>query len=199
MEILEEISGEVSFSIGKECYIGIRKLIGILLIGASLLGIYGWETWGKEKFFYDDVLVLRQNLERGTVIEENMLTVKKMNVDETYIPYEEREEIIGLQASGFLHKGIPLFKENFQEGNLTPDESKDRYGLCIPAEWIASKPGQLARGDKVLLFCGERLVTEAMISHIDRDGAIEVIVTKKNASDICHLTSEGLKLVLVCV
>ena len=176
-----------------------RKLFGLFFIAISLVGIYGWETWGKEKMLYDDVLVLREDIERGTIITKDMLDVKRMDVDEDYLPFDERDRIIGMQASGFLHKGIPLFCENFENDALAPDEKENRYGLCIPTDWIASRPEKMTRGDRIFLFCGKRLIAEALISNLDKDENIEVIVSKDETASICDFVSQGMKLVLVCV
>lgn len=113
-----------------------KQIIGLFLIIVSILGLVFWEKWGKNEFLYDDVLVLRENVERGTLISENMLTVKKMNIEENYIPYEAMEMVIGKQATGFIHKGVPLFEEYVQDPNLSPNEKRETYMLAVPQEWI---------------------------------------------------------------
>ena len=176
-----------------------RKAIGIALILISILGMYGWETWGKERLFYDDVLVLKENAERGTVITEEMLTVREMDVDEPYISFEDRERVVGMQTAGIIHKGVPLFEEYFEEPDLSPNEKQDRYGLCLSEEWIASRPAALARGDKVLVLCGENVVTEAFVSHVETEGGIELIVSRSQAASLCGIASRGVKLILIYV
>ncbi|MBR3756217.1 MAG: hypothetical protein IKK48_03815 [Firmicutes bacterium] len=174
-----------------------KRILGLLLICLSIFGIVGWEQWGKEQFLYDEVLVLRENVKKGTVITEAMVDVKAMDIDEPCLEFSEKEKIIGLQAGGFVHKGAPLFVEYFQEPYLAPDKIKNRYGMCLPTEWIASKPSALSRGDKVFLFFGERLVTSADVAEVTRDGAVEIIIGKEQAADICQVTVDGGKLALV--
>lgn len=174
-----------------------KRIIGILLICVSVLGMLGWEKWGKEEFLYDDVLVLQDNVEKGTVITEKMLTVKKMNVDEPCLSFSDKEEILGMQAAAFIHKGVPLFMAYFQEHGLAPDETKNLYGMCIPPEWIASRPTALSKGDRAFLFFGKQLITEADVVEVTKDGAVEIIVEKEEAASICQVTCGGGRLAII--
>ena len=45
-----------------------KRFIGILLILVSVGALFTWEKWGKNRFLYDEVLILRQSVEKGTVI-----------------------------------------------------------------------------------------------------------------------------------
>ena len=174
-----------------------KRIFGLLLICISVLGIIGWENWGKDQFLYDEVLVLRENAEKGTIITEDMVDVRTMEEDEPCLAFSEKEKIIGMQAAAFIHKGVPLFAEYFQQPGLAPDETKNLYGMCLPAEWIASRPGALSRGDRVLLFFGKELITEADVAEVTKDGAVEIIVAKKQAAAICQVTETGGKLALI--
>ncbi len=176
---------------------GGKRIFGLLLICISVLGLVGWEQWGKERFLYDEVLVLRENVKKGTVITEEMLDVKPMDFDEPCLEFSERKKIIGMQAASFIHKGTPLFAACFQEPDLVPDATKNRYGMSLPMEWIASKPTTLSRGDKVFLFFGKRLVTEVDVVEVTKEDSVEIIVGKEQAAAICQVTEAGGKLVLV--
>ena len=174
-----------------------KQIFGLLLICISILGIVGWESWGKERFLYDEVLVLRENVEKGTVITETMVDAKIMEKDEPCLSFSEKETIIGKQAGGFIHKGVPLFTANFEEPGLVPDQTKNLYGMCLPSAWIASKPAALSRGDKVFLFFGKKLVTEADVVEVSKDGSVEIIVGKEEAAAICQVTESGGHLALI--
>ena len=146
---------------------------------------------------YEEVLVFRENVEKGTIIEASMLATKKINIDEDYIAPDKKNEIVGMQADGFIQKGVPVFSEYFQNPNLTPDEQAGRYGFALSAEWIASKPETLSRGDKVFLFFGKKLVTEADVVEVSKDGSVEIIVGKEEAAAICQVTESGGHLALI--
>lgn len=174
-----------------------KRIFGLFLICVSILGIVSWEHWGKERFLYDEVLVLRENVKKGTIITEDMLDVKNMDMDEPCLAFSEKEKIIGMQTTAFVHKGVPLFSAYFGVPDLVPEKKKNRYGMCLPTEWIASKPAALSRGDRVFLFFGNRLVTEADVAEVTKDGNVEIIVGKKQAAAICQVTADGGRLALV--
>ena len=174
-----------------------KRIFGLLLICISVFAIIGWEHWGKDRFLYDEVLVLRENVEKGTIITKDMVDVKMAEEDEPCLEFSEKEKIIGMQAAGFIHKGVPLFAAYFQEPGLAPDETKNLYGMCLPSGWIASKPAALSRGDKVFLFFGNRLLTEADVVEVGKDGSVEIIVGKEQAAAICQVTETGGHLVLI--
>lgn len=172
-----------------------KRVIGILLIVISLMGMMAWERWGKSEFLYDEVLVLRKNVEKGTIITEKMLTAKKLNIDEDYLAYEDRKEIVGKQAAAFVHQGVPLFEEYFEEPKLSADEKRGTFVLALTQECILAKPETLSRGDKVFFFFGKDFVTAAYVSVTDEDG-VEVIVDRKQAASLSEIINEGGKLVL---
>lgn len=206
MDIRKEISDEVSFSVRKTLFsgkerryevTGRKRILGLLLIGISVMGMIGWENWGKEKILYDEVLVLRENVKKGTVITEDMVDAKTMEMDEPCLKFSEKEKIIGMQTTAYVHKGVPLFSAHFGVPDLIPDETKNRYGMSIPADWIASKPEALSRGDKVFLFFGKSLVTEADVTAVTKNGDVEIIVSKDQAASICQVTADGGRLALI--
>lgn len=174
-----------------------KRVIGLFLIIVSLIGLAAWEKWGKNEFYYDDALVLRDNVERGTVITASMLTAKKMNLDEDYLTYEEKNRIIGRQTSGFLRHGVPLFEEYFVEPNLSPDENKGAFALALPEEWVISKPETLSRGDKVFFFYGETCVTSAYVSLVGKEGVVEVIVSHDQVAELSGIAAAGGKFMLI--
>ncbi|MBR4019774.1 MAG: hypothetical protein IKI99_00510 [Firmicutes bacterium] len=174
-----------------------KRIFGLLLICISITGIVGWENWGKERFLYDEVLVLRQNVEKGTIITPDMVDVRIMEAEEPCIAFAEKDDIIGMQTVAFVHKGVPLFEEYFQEPGLAPDEKNNLYGMCLPTEWIASKPAALSRGDKVFLFFGKTMVTEADVVDVTKEGAVEIIIEKEQAAAICQVTKDGGRLALI--
>ena len=59
-----------------------KKIIGIVLIAASISALIAWEKWGKTQLLYDEVLVCRENISRGTVMREDMFETVKMDVRE---------------------------------------------------------------------------------------------------------------------
>lgn len=85
-----------------------KQIIGMLLILVSIGALVTWEKWGKNRFLYDEVLVLNQNVEKGTVITEAMLEKKHMDVSERdCIKAEELQTAIGREAAFLFTKMCP--------------------------------------------------------------------------------------------
>ena len=64
-----------------------KKIIGIVLILVSIAALFTWEKWGKNRFLYEDVLAFSQNVEKGTVITEDMISTVKMDIGEEAVSY----------------------------------------------------------------------------------------------------------------
>ncbi len=55
----------------------VKKIIGTVLIFASIGSIFYWETVGREKYAYSDMIVLNTDIEEGVVITSDMITTIK--------------------------------------------------------------------------------------------------------------------------
>ena len=175
-----------------------KKIIGIVLILVSIAALFTWEKWGKNKFLYEDVLVFTQNIDKGTVITEDMISSKKMDVSEAdQLKSTDKKQIIGREAAFFVHKGTPLFKEYFIEEGLTADETQDRYILSVPTDWLLSAPKTLGRGDRAYFYFNGKFVTSALISFVEEERkSYEVVVSSKQAEALCKIASRGDEMVI---
>ena len=55
-----------------------KRIVGLLLIAASLSCLGFWEFWGREYFSCEKILVLREDAARNVSVEENMLEIVLM-------------------------------------------------------------------------------------------------------------------------
>ena len=94
----------------------------------------------------------------------------------------------------FINLTNPVFSEYFQNPNLTPDEQAGRYGFALSAEWIASKPETLSRGDKVFFFYEGNYITNAWVSGVGQNQSIEMVVTMEQAKKLTKIIGIGGKL-----
>lgn len=175
------------------------KIIGILLVLVSIGALFTWEKWGKNQFLYEEILVLEENTEKGTVITGEMLGTKKMDVgEEDCLKSSDAEKVIGREAAFFVHKGVPLFPEYFDQAGLVADGAAGRYILSIPEEWQISVPKTLSRGDKAYFFVKGKFVTSALVSFVDAEEAdVEVVVTDKQAEALSKIAARGDGMVIV--
>ncbi|WP_419024158.1 SAF domain-containing protein [Emergencia sp.] len=175
-----------------------KKIIGILLILISIAALFTWEKWGKNRFLYDDVLVFTQNIEKGTVITEEMISTIKMDVgEEDRLEDGDKKNIIGREAAFFIHKGAPLFKEYFMEEGLTANQEQDRYILSIPDDWLLSAPKTLSRGDRAYFYFNGKFVTSALVSFAEEERkSFEVVVSSRQAEALSKIASRGDEMII---
>ena len=176
-----------------------KKLIGILLILISISALFAWEKWGKQQLIYEDVLVFRENVEKGTIIREHMLTSVKMDLRETgWITPKQKGTVVGKETTCFIHKGMPLFSQYFSETELAVSSDNGRYVLSVPQEWIDSIPSTLTKGNRAYFYCEGRFVTAAAVASFSAESeSVEVIVTGRQAERLSALAAEGRSLVIV--
>ena len=175
-----------------------KKIIGIALIAASISALIAWEKWGKTQLLYDEVLVCRENISRGTVMREDMFETVKMDVrEEGFLRPEEQKSLIGKEAVSFVHKGMPLFPEYFVREGLSAGKN-GRFILSVPEDWLASMPSSIGRGNRAYFYSGKRLLAEAPVSAFDAENrAIEVVVRKEQAAVLSEAAAAGEKMVVV--
>ncbi len=117
-----------------------------------MLGIvWFWETAGRELYFYKNVVVLSQDVKRGTLITENMLSLKKFEVNKIIDQaINEGNEVIGLEAKHFIPKNTQLHPFYFESPGLLI--GKNKYIMRIPNQWLYAVPNSLRRKDHILLY-----------------------------------------------
>ena len=129
----------------------IVPLIGLILIVVVLSVIWFWETAGREHFLYEKRLVLTQDIEKGTLIEESMLAYQSYEKNIIFKDaINDVNEIIGLEAATYIPKGTLLHQKYFEPSAVTLLE--DQYIVRIPTDWIYSLPNTLRRKDCISLY-----------------------------------------------
>lgn len=129
----------------------IKFMIGIMLFLLSIFFILMWEIYGREKFYYENALVVNRDIEKGSVILIEDLEYKK--VDKKLI-YEhsivDKDKIAGMEAVNFLPKGTQIVEKYIISPQLTLGENEKI--MKIPSEWIVSYPETLRRRDDVYMY-----------------------------------------------
>lgn len=129
----------------------VMPVIGLVIIALMLGIVWYWETYGREFYFYQDAVVLMQDVQRGTLITEDMLTTKKVEASQLIEQaILDKEKIIGLEAKQFIPQNAQLHPNYFETPSLMTDE--DRYIVRIPNDWLYSIPNTLRRKDRVLFY-----------------------------------------------
>jgi len=128
------------------------SIIGILLMLATVAIIYFWETSGREKYLYKEVVVLNQNVEENTQITQEMLGLAKINpanfIEGAVV---KKEDVSGKYLSQFIAKNsqisLAYFKDSAEE--LVKE---DFYIFSIPQDWIITFPNSLRKGDIIYFY-----------------------------------------------
>lgn len=128
------------------------SIIGILLIFATVGAIYFWETAGREKYLYKEVVVLNQNVEENTQVTQEMLTLLKINplnfIDGAIV---KKEDAAGRYSSQFIAKNsqvcLAYFKDSAEEAI-----KEDLYIFSIPQDWLITFPSSLRKGDIIYFY-----------------------------------------------
>ncbi|WP_173328179.1 hypothetical protein [Eubacterium pyruvativorans] len=175
-----------------------RRLFGVLLIALSVLLLISWERWGRSRFVYDDVLVLRENVQKGSVITERMLTTMRMeHAGREVLGPADRKWLIGKASSQFVHSRAPLYRPYFEKNEYITGRNLDRYTLKIPENWVESSPFSLRRGDRAIFWSGGTRITSAPVAATDEQGkTFEVVVSREQTARLGRLAETGGKFVI---
>ncbi len=126
-------------------------LIGIIIIILMLGIVWFWETNGRELYFYKDIVVLNQDIQRGTIINEDMLVYEKLEADNIIDEVVLTKDIlIGLETKHFIPKGAQLHLKYFEDQEIIMSENT--YIVRIPNEWLYSIPNTLRRKDNIAFY-----------------------------------------------
>jgi hypothetical protein len=128
------------------------SIIGLLLMLATVAMIYFWETSGREKYLYKEVVVLNQNIEENTRIAPEMLTLVKINPDD-FIEgaVVKKQDVSGKYSVQFLAKNSQICLSYFKD-SAEEIIKEDFYIFSIPPDWIITFPNSLRRGDIIYFY-----------------------------------------------
>ena len=124
---------------------------GIVLVIFAIGLFFFYESVGKDKFFYTDIYVLKEDVHRGTEISSEMISItraEKTRLIENAV--SDVNHIIGKEASQFIPKGIQLDKRFFEEPGVVLNDN-ERI-TKIPKEWWISIPNTLRRKDVIEIY-----------------------------------------------
>jgi hypothetical protein len=119
---------------------------------ATVAMIYFWETSGREKYLYKEVVLLNQNIEENTRIAPEMLEIAKINPDD-FIEgaVVKKQDVSGKYSVQFLAKNSQICLSYFKDS--TEEVIKeDFYIFSIPPDWIITFPNSLRRGDIIYFY-----------------------------------------------
>lgn len=136
----------------------LRSIVGILLIIASIAGLFLWEWKGREMILMEEVLVAKEEIQRGTEVNLSMFITKgvskEMMVAEALVP-EDLNKLQGKIAAQFIAGNDQITMDYFRDDEfyLNDDESI----FVIEPSWIAMRSSALRRGDMIDIYANNEL------------------------------------------
>jgi len=128
------------------------SILGIILMLSTLAMIYFWETKGRERFLYTEVVMLNQSVEADTAIEPDMLNLIKINPDNLMEgAVVKKDEVIGKYSAHFIPKYSQLSLAYFKDKSEGTTK-EDQYIFSIPVDWIITFPNSMRRGDIIYFY-----------------------------------------------
>jgi hypothetical protein len=130
----------------------ILPLFGLALMGIAG-GLFAWYEWfgGREYINYENVIVLKEEINRGQKVDINNLMFQKIEKSQVIQDAIIDENIIiGLEAKHFIPANSQLHAKFFDDGRLILKE--DQYIAQIPVEWTLSVPNSMRRGDEIIIY-----------------------------------------------
>ncbi|MCI8608540.1 MAG: hypothetical protein HFE73_02755 [Firmicutes bacterium] len=194
-----------------------KRVIGLILIFASLATLGFWEFWGREHLTYEKILVLNQDVSRCSAVDETMFQIRMVEeAAEEVLRPEDMKDILQMETVQYIPAETPLYAAFFQDPALSVGEDTGRYILSIPGEWLMSYPQTLRRGDEVIFYCDGRFIATAPVAYardssnqevVSSDDArlqasaavslVEVVVDEGRALKLGKLADEGKRFVLL--
>ena len=169
------------------------SILGIILMLSTLAMIYFWETKGRERFLYTDVVVLNQNIEADTAIEPDMIDLVKINPDNLMEgAVAKKDEVIGKYSAHFIPKYSQLSLAYFKDESVGVTKEY-QYIFSIPVDWIITFPNSLRRGDTIY-FYPVKVAGESGESSMSFSSLSNIKVTKESElvrSEVAYLKDSG--------
>ena len=131
----------------------LRSIVGILLILLSIAGLFFWEWKGREIILMEEVLVAKEEIQKGTIVSSSMFVekgvMKEMLVEEA-LTQKDVERLNGKVASQLIARNDQIILDYFRNDEFYLE--KDETIFVIDPSWITMRSSSLRRGDLVDIY-----------------------------------------------
>ena len=196
-----------------------KRIVGFAMIAIALVTITIWEFWGRENISYKSVLVLKEDKEPYTVVEEWDFEIKKIeSPSDKALTARDLESLKGKGTAQYVAKGAELRKEYFESSKFAIGSDSKKALISLSADWLLSYPQTLRRGDEIILYSGTVKLMDGVVAHakdsngqevVSQDagrlnsssviGYIEIIGNEDSLVEISRQAGEGNKFTLITV
>ena len=149
----------------------------MIVLSLSLMGV--WEFWGREELSYEEILVLKESLDPGTVIEEQHFAIKKTDSpSKEALKPKDASGLVGLETAQYVAGDLELRKEYFIPAQYQVGNDTGKGVMALSMDWLLSYPQTLKRGDTIGIYKESTKIGECVVAHV-RDSANNEIVFSK--------------------
>lgn len=131
----------------------IRSVLGILLILLSIAGLFFWEWKGRDAILTEQVLVAKEEIKKGTVVNGSMFEVKgvpKSNLLSGALAPADLDLIQGKAASQLIAENDQIIPDYFRDNEFRLKRGESIF--VIKPDWISMRSSALRRGDVVDIY-----------------------------------------------
>ncbi len=151
-----------------------KTVIGILMMIIAISGIIYWETLGREKLLFSEILVFNQEVQPHTEITAEMLSKRSVYMpQEAVIDVSQAGDIIGMVCTQYIPRGAELFSEYFLQPELNVDEKSDELVFSLETAKLVTFPRSIKKGDRIHIYCKNMYVTDTVVLRT-MDGISEI-------------------------
>ena len=155
----------------------IKSILGILLIIISLTGLFFWEWRGREAIMLEQVIVAKEEIQKGTVISNSLFEIKgipKENKLNGALTPDKVNQIQGKLASQLIAENDQIILDYFTENEFYLEENESIF--VIEPNWIAMRSSSLRRGDIIDVYgnLGGELLGTFQIAYVKDESDREV-------------------------
>ncbi len=133
----------------------LRPFIGILLVAATVFGIYFWESRGREAVFTEETVVAARDIRAGETLEKELFTlrnIEKESIANGVLSPEELSRQYGKAAACDITENTQITKAMVKEKEAAPE---GRAPFVLKEEWIAARSASLRSGDTVDIYTAD--------------------------------------------
>lgn len=141
-----------------------KTVIGIFVMITAISGIIYWETLGREKLLFSDILVLNRDVRPHTEITSDMLSKKSVylpNMDAMSV--QQAENLAGMVSVQYIHADTELFGEYFLREEQGVDEESGEFVFSMETNKLAAYPRSIKKGDRIYIYAGDSCVLDTVV------------------------------------
>ena len=133
----------------------LKGIAGIAIMFLALAATYLWLTHGQVQLESVTLLVARQDIPRGTVIDnaDNFFKPERINLSSAVtgaIKPENIDQLNGRIAEQFIPANGQIVTQTFSGNSVVLKENE--FVFKLPPTWVYSIPSSIRRGDKISIY-----------------------------------------------